>query len=50
MTTEEIANYHYQLLVKSKQKENLPNDEEEEKFDDPLLYGKDSIEEAEMLE
>ena len=26
------------------------SDEEEEKFDDPLLYGKDSIEEAEMLE
>ncbi|CAD8072511.1 unnamed protein product [Paramecium primaurelia] len=50
MTTEEIANYHYQLLQKSKQKEKLPDDEEEEKFDDPLLYGKDSIEEAEMLE
>jgi hypothetical protein len=52
MTTEEIANYHQQQAAKQKQQEkkNSLQEGEDDKFDDPLLYGKDAQEEADMLE
>lgn len=39
MTTEEIANYHFSLAQSNTS--DKPNEEEEEKAEDPLLLGKD---------
>lgn len=49
MTTEEIANYHVYVVQKQKQREKIV-DEDEGKFDEPLIYGKDTQDEADIQE
>ncbi|CAD8213071.1 unnamed protein product [Paramecium octaurelia] len=48
MTTEEIANYHFSLQQNPSEKDKL--NEEEDKAEDPLLSGKDQLDEQDITE
>ncbi|CAD8212795.1 unnamed protein product [Paramecium octaurelia] len=50
MTTEEIANYHFQLSQPNSDKDKLNEEEEENQVEDHLLSGKDQLDDQYIIE